>query len=379
MISRSADLLSGSAFAAAAQLSLTLLDEARQGCGRLGDPGDAEALHDFRVALRRLRTVLRSFRETLGRTVPKRLQRRLRDVARATNAGRDAEVQLVWIRSHLAELGSRPGLPWLLARLEDRRDRAYAELQQETTQEFRQLELRLRRALNAARADGRASEPPFAAAVAMLIREHVAALEQELAASHAARDDEAIHRARIAAKRLRYLLEPLMDASQPAHAAVARLKQLQTLLGELHDLQVLVAELGELVGEAAAERARGLHAVALDATKAQGRAKQAGPRPATAGLLALAKLAGRSRDELFQRLQAEWKAGPLAALAEDLRALADSLTAAAIPPPVLPEPAAPLPKVDKPRIQKPRIQKRNVQKRKLQRPKAQKRSRRGVT
>jgi hypothetical protein len=267
----------------------------------------------------------------------------------------------------------------LVARLEDRRDRAYAELQQETAQEFRQVERRLRRALNGARVDGRTSEPRFGAAVAVLIREHVAALEQELAASRAARDDEAIHRARIAAKRLRYLLEPLTDENQPAHAAVARLKQVQTLLGELHDLQVLVAELGELVGEAAAEHARGLHAVALDATKGQGRAKQAGPRPATAGLLALAKLAGRSRDELFQRLEAEWKAGPLAALAEDLRALADSLAAAAIPPSVLPQPAARTPRVQKPRVQKPKGRKPEGQRPRVQKPRVQKRSRRGVT
>src|SRR5207253_1666114 len=101
-----------------------LLDDARVACGRLAALDDVEALHDFRVALRRVRSALRSFRSELGDAVPKKLQRRLRDVTRATGAARDAEVQLGWVRSHRAELGRRlaPGLPWLLARLRPQQD-----------------------------------------------------------------------------------------------------------------------------------------------------------------------------------------------------------------------------------------------------------------
>ncbi len=340
MTKRPGGLLARPAPAAAALVGLTLLDEARAACGRLDAPDDAEALHDFRVAARRLRTLLRSFRRELGRAVAKKLQRRLRDVTRATNAGRDAEVQLAWVRSHRPELGRRsgPGLPWLLTRLQDRQNRAYADIRQEITPEFRQIERRVRRGLNATLLDASQAEPSFAAATSRLIREHVAALDQELESARSTRDPDAVHAARIAVKRLRYLLEPIAAERPRAGALVEPLKRLQNVLGELHDLQVLLGELGVAVAEAAAERARRLHAAALAGAPARGPGTRTGPRPASAGLLALARFAGRFQDELLRRLDAEWTGEPLATLTEDLRAFADDLVAVVVPPPRLPPP-----------------------------------------
>src|SRR5438105_9662833 len=165
----------------AALVGLALLDEARVACGRLAAPEDAEALHDFRVALRRLRSALRSFRAELGDAVPRTLQRQLRDVTRATGAARDAEVQLGWVRSHRAELGRRlpPGLPWLLARLAQQQDEAYADIRRTVPGEFRQLERRVRRGLSTTLLDESPAAPPFATVTSRLIREHVAELEQE--------------------------------------------------------------------------------------------------------------------------------------------------------------------------------------------------------
>jgi len=331
------DLLARPAPAAAALVGLALLDEARVGCGRLAALDDAEALHDFRVALRRVRSALRSFRAELGDAVPKKLQRRLRDVTRATGAARDAEVQLGWVRSHRAELGRRlaPGLPWLLARLGQQQDQSYADIRRTVPPEFRQLERRVRRGLSATLLEAGPAASSFAAAISPLIREHVAELEQELAAARAGPDADAIHAARIAVKRLRYLLEPLAGERPLLAPTLESLKQLQTLLGELHDLQVLGAALGVAVAEAAAERARRLHAVALRGVRSAPRARgrRPGPRPASAGLLALARLAGRTRDELFRRLEAEWFGVSLAALTQALRAFADDMAAGVVPPP----------------------------------------------
>jgi CHAD domain-containing protein len=57
---------------------------------------------------------------------------------------------------------------------------------------------------------------------------------------------EALHDLRIAAKRLRYVLE-LIGFCLPAIAAEAetRARQLQTLIGEIHDHDVLLARIGE--------------------------------------------------------------------------------------------------------------------------------------
>jgi len=332
------DLVSRPAANAAALVGLAHLDEARAGASRLDDPEDAEALHDFRVALRRLRTLLRAFRPELGDAVPKRLQRRLRDLTRATTAARDAEVQLTWVRAHRGEVGRRPGLSWFVTRLADRRDRAYADVREHVVPAFRQLERRVRRGLNHAAAPAGPAGPLFAAAAARGIRDQATALEQELAAARAPRDVDAIHRARIAAKRLRYLLESLAGDGALAAALVDRLKALQDLLGELHDLQVLSEELGDAVADAAAERARRLHALALDARpRTRGRPRR--PAPASPGPLALARLAARERERRFAELEHDWRAGGLAAFLRDVTTLADALATA--PPAPSPAPLGP--------------------------------------
>jgi CHAD domain-containing protein len=326
------DLLARPAGSAAALVGLTLLDAARTALGRLADPDDAEALHDFRVALRRLRTTLRGFRPELGDAVPKKLRRRLRDLARTTGAGRDAEVQLAWIRDHAGALGrgSRGGLAWLRARLLDRRDRAYAAIGEDVAPHFRRLERRVRRALTAIRDDRSPGQVPFGAAAARLLRDQTAELEQELGVASSTGDEAAIHGARIAVKRVRYLLESLGDVAD-APPLAARCKELQDLLGELHDAHILVEELGDAVADAAAERARRLHALTVRTRPARaGRATR--PAPGSAGPLALARLASEVEGRLFERLVAEWLDAKLAALVRTLAAFADTLTPA---PPVL--------------------------------------------
>ncbi|HKW42204.1 MAG TPA: CHAD domain-containing protein [Gemmatimonadales bacterium] len=309
--------------AAVALIGLTLLDAARAAAGRLGDPEDAEALHDFRVTVRRLRTLLRSYRDDVGEVVTRKLQRRLRDVARSTGPGRDAEVQLAWIEAHRADLGAgpRPGLAWLVARLEQRRDRAYAGIREDGPPEFHQLERRIRRGLTRGLADTTPGRLAFGAATGRLVRTYVAELEQELDAARSTRDAAAIHRARIAVKRLRYLLEPLQGEGAPGAtgpAIIDRLKQLQDLLGELHDLHVLAAELGDASADAAAERARRQHQAAVrDATRAAPK-RRPRPAPGSAGVLALARLVAQWEERLFSRLVSEWIDDALLALVEDV-------------------------------------------------------------
>src|SRR5207245_11487326 len=117
------------------------------------------------------------------------------------------------------------------------------------------------------RVNPRPTSPPSAAATARRQPEQTVMLDQELETARSTRDQDAVHAARIAVKRLRYLLEPIADERPPrAGALVELLKRLQNVLGELHDLQVLLAELGVAVAEAAAERARHLHAAALAGT-----------------------------------------------------------------------------------------------------------------
>src|SRR6267142_2251429 len=113
---RSEGLLTAPAPGAARRIALTLLDAASAARERLTDANDAEALHDFRVAMRRLRSTLRAYQAQLDAVVPAKLRRRLRDLARATGEARDVEVQISWLERQRNELaparpGSWPGSP----------------------------------------------------------------------------------------------------------------------------------------------------------------------------------------------------------------------------------------------------------------------------
>src|SRR5438034_4318112 len=98
-----ADLLEEPVERAAREIALRLLDKVEKERRRLDEPDDVEALHDFRVAVRRLRSWLRAFKGPLRGSVSGRHRDTLRAVARATNAGRDAEVHVEWLRAR-AEL-----------------------------------------------------------------------------------------------------------------------------------------------------------------------------------------------------------------------------------------------------------------------------------
>src|SRR5262245_39817993 len=77
---------------------LLRLGEAHHAAERLGDGDDSEALHDFRVAIRRTRAALEAWSERLPKKV-KKLRKELTKIQRATGAARDAEVALEWLDS----------------------------------------------------------------------------------------------------------------------------------------------------------------------------------------------------------------------------------------------------------------------------------------
>ena len=86
----------------------------------------------------------------------------------------------------------------------------------------------------------------FSAVMGGLLSDQLEVVRTRLAAVRGASDEQRIHRARIEAKRLRYLLEALRPSGQvDPGPAVKHLKRLQDLLGELHDSHVLATEVGE--------------------------------------------------------------------------------------------------------------------------------------
>ena len=232
-----------------------LLQATVDACDRLADPADDEALHDFRVATRRLRTHLEAHRDYLDRKRCKRVRKALGDIVTSTNAGRDFEVHRDWLQeqaSHkrLAAL-QREGLEWMLAERYSEHD---PELRRATNGHIRREFAKIREELAAddwLAGPAEAPEYGMTAATHDALCKNLKKLETQLARIHSVDDVKATHRARLAVKKLRYLLEPLQSDARGAHRAIEEMKQIQDVLGDLRDLQILETQITVEVGRAA--------------------------------------------------------------------------------------------------------------------------------
>lgn len=292
------------------------LDYAGDGLRRLKDPKDHEALHDFRVSVRRLRSLLRAYQPWMGRSASKKMQRRLRDLARATNAGRDAEVQIAWLEARRDSLQGceSAGLDCVLCRLRKMKSDGYRDTRRRMREEFAKVDdvLRARLAREAAQ-----ESKPFRQVFGELLESHATDLTNKLAKVQRVEDEDEAHVARISAKRLRYLIEPVSDELAEGRARIKRLKTLQDILGELNDLHVLAATLASSLDEVALEKARRLHELAVERRRQD--YERESRRDERLGIIALAVLVRARRDELFAELDARWLGGRAAEFTEPLR------------------------------------------------------------
>lgn len=327
----SANLLARPPEEGARLLALSFLDQARDARPRLADPSDSEALHDFRVALRRLRSCLRAYRSYLDESVPRKLAKKLKKLAQATGPGRDTEVQIAWLRGRSTHLSSahRAGLAWLVARLEERMREAYEDTREEIESDFDKIEEALRRRLSIYHAEihlgSGAPQSTLAEATAGILRKQVEELESHLALIEDADDETEGHEARISAKRVRYLLEPFTDSISGAGPVVKRFKALQDLLGDLHDAHVLETELAAAVEIAAAERARNLLELSLADAPDDNLLRAERRRARESGLIALARLNRARRDRLFEALEAEWLDGKADGFLREVEAMGEAM------------------------------------------------------
>lgn len=240
----------------------------------IADPASVEAVHQARVALRRLRTLL-----TLG--------------ARTAMLGGEPAALLALARAEMRRLNAALGpvrewdvflgetLPAIAAALpQEAALRALAEAARRArTAARRRLiaalgeagprRLDMQLALLAAAAPRIAPEAGIARAAAALARGHKRM--QEAARAMDGGDAASLHRLRLAAKRQRYGAEALaaLFSDKPARRAIRRLAALQNALGRINDAAVVSALLDALPQHA---RAGGLVAGFLAAQAAARRA-----------------------------------------------------------------------------------------------------------
>lgn len=212
--------------------------------------GDAEYLHQLRVALRRLRVVL-SMAEK--RRSDQQLASLSKEVAVLGNAlGRarewDAFIEQA-VQPAREHMPRHAGLKALLAAARQRRDACYDELRsEERTREIQRLLLRFAIWMNGQYWKERQFKTPardFAASRLDKLAKRFARAAQHLEP----RDSERLHALRILAKKLRYSAEffaGLYGGQKRAKSFIGALSELQDVLGQINDAAVSQRLLDEL-------------------------------------------------------------------------------------------------------------------------------------
>lgn len=215
---------------------------------RAHDPGarageDPEALHDMRVATRRLRAAVRLFAAAMPARSQSALSQELQWLGQLLGQVRDLDVQLAKLDRFItaAPAGFRPPLGYLRAHLDgERTERRSDMLAGLSGARYFRLLIRLERfAFGRTQPRDAAAREPIAVAGRRAIKQAFRRLRKCGERIEAMPRPEDLHALRIRAKRLRYLLEFLAELTgKPGRRLVRRLTALQDLLGSYHDAVV---------------------------------------------------------------------------------------------------------------------------------------------
>ena len=231
-------------------------DELSQHLAAVRD-GSTAAVHDARVAIRRLREELSLVASRVGEDELSNVQQRLKRAARALSRLRDADVGQQLLESVTASISLPPAL---VGRLQEMllREREVAWRKAIKTLENLKLHELPDRPLRAWPGSHRWKARRRAA-----FRRHLISrankLQTAMSRAGGVYFPNRLHKVRLATKRLRYALElaDRVDAPRPREVLGA-LKQAQEVLGEAHDREVFLSRLIEPRGHTSDDLANDL-------------------------------------------------------------------------------------------------------------------------
>ena len=199
---------------------------------------DPEHLHRARVAIRRLRSDLRTFEPLLDSSWSRSLRSDLGEIAPVMGAVRDADVLIIRFDACASRLPSRAGMDALIASLVAVRTARQQELTEYLAgSEYATL---LDRLVEAAQDPVLDPEGPASAdTLGRLVRRPWRRLTKTVNRLPDDPSDEMLHAVRIRTKRVRYAAEAVAPVlGKRARRFVKRAKRLQEVLGTLHDASV---------------------------------------------------------------------------------------------------------------------------------------------
>lgn len=290
---------------------------------------DPEALHDMRVASRRLRAALDAFAPAYGGGKFRRAMRETKTLTRALGAVRDDDVLLGAMRRYAEGVpeDEAPAVARFIERLEAERGRHREGL-------LRDLDAldesgypsRFREAVAEPEKRGPARESGADAGQRIVAAQTAAFYAL---APHIENPDavEELHEMRIAAKRLRYALELFAEPLGPdTGAALASVRAFQEIVGEIHDADVRADLLRDYLRSRILEQADEIAALSAtaegpDAAKEQALSATAEWAAEQTALVAAIARSLATRRERYAHLRDRWQQWEAEGLREQLAAL----------------------------------------------------------
>ncbi len=206
---------------------------------------DIEALHDMRVASRRLRASFRVFRRCFQKNELKRAEVLVKKVTQALGQVRDQDVLIEFLEAHNTD----GMLQWLIEREKQIREGArlrMIDILDDITQADLPLTIKeLLENVSMVECDGKTVEKnAFAAQAKKLINDQLCNMRNISSAIENPENVDELHQMRIAAKRLRYTMEAFIPCfGKPLKEKIEAVKLLQEQLGEIHDCDVWLDKL----------------------------------------------------------------------------------------------------------------------------------------
>jgi CHAD domain-containing protein len=234
------------ALQAVQSILLSLLDVAEQNLPGMIEDIDMEFLHDFRVAIRRMRSAISEIQGVYSDEHTRHFYEQLRMIGKSTNRLRDLDVYLLHREEYYDQLPDslKNGLNTLFAKLAKQRSWEHKNLVKMIEGgEFADRLLQWREFLTTKPAVNQvgpnANKPVLPLARYFIYKAYtkVIKLGKKI---HEETPDKKLHKLRIECKRLRYLLEffsSLFPADEISYL-IRRLKKLQDNLGTFNDLSV---------------------------------------------------------------------------------------------------------------------------------------------
>ena len=226
------------------RMAVRMLQLARYQEAGISDDIDTEFVHQYRVNIRKTRSLISLFRKSLSGARYRMLKTELKALGSRTNELRDLDVFLLDQDAYRELLPENlwPGLEMLFRRIKRRRSTvcrrvvdalagdAYAE----------QISALLQNLQQAAELSAKQAGQPIKPLASKKIRKQYRAIQQDGAAISAQTPDAAIHELRIECKKLRYLLELFAELfpKKELKRLVKELKGLQDNLGRFNDFSV---------------------------------------------------------------------------------------------------------------------------------------------